>query len=66
MWARVKSMLSISIHAPREGGDVQKAMEQYKEWISIHAPREGGDKGFFLPFPIQLMISIHAPREGGD
>ena len=34
---------SISIHAPREGGDV--LMRAYDAWvyISIHAPREGGD-----------------------
>ena len=34
----------ISIHAPREGGDVKKALrEMGQNPISIHAPREGGD-----------------------
>ena len=36
---------SISIHAPREGGDKQNRLDE-KAWeISIHAPREGGDTG---------------------
>ena len=34
---------SISIHAAREGGDVQPAKEFAPEQISIHAAREGGD-----------------------
>ena len=35
---------SISIHAPREGGDTQMWMVQFAPmYISIHAPREGGD-----------------------
>ena len=33
----------ISIHAPREGGDVELTDVAPKEIISIHAPREGGD-----------------------
>ena len=34
----------ISIHAPREGGDMflRRGPRYFK--ISIHAPREGGDK----------------------
>ena len=37
--------LSISIHAPREGGDTkEKEAYQQKQDISIHAPREGGDQ----------------------
>ena len=56
----------ISIHAPREGGDIAAALDaEYSPIISIHAPREGGDysrlHGLYL-----LSISIHAPREGGD
>ena len=35
----------ISIHAPREGGDVQQLGIIFTVLtISIHAPREGGDK----------------------
>ena len=34
----------ISIHAPREGGDVRVLkVAVYCHRISIHAPREGGD-----------------------
>ena len=33
----------ISIHAPREGGDMLIAAFQMVADISIHAPREGGD-----------------------
>ena len=36
--------LRISIHAPREGGDVAGFVQGCKRsTISIHAPREGGD-----------------------
>ena len=35
--------LSISIHAPREGGDAEMLEQKSREYISIHAPREGGD-----------------------
>ena len=35
---------SISIHAPREGGDPKKPhWHVLWRYISIHAPREGGD-----------------------
>ena len=33
----------ISIHAPREGGDVYRIRSSWNVSISIHAPREGGD-----------------------
>ena len=33
----------ISIHAPREGGDVARRRLDVLLLISIHAPREGGD-----------------------
>ena len=57
---------TISIHAPREGGDKQGEHTQMRQIpISIHAPREGGD--WVLLFEISgAWISIHAPREGGD
>ena len=35
--------ISISIHAPREGGDVRDIAVRLNLSISIHAPREGGD-----------------------
>ena len=33
----------ISIHAPREGGDLYRYFRSAPVQISIHAPREGGD-----------------------
>ena len=35
--------VDISIHAPREGGDVYAYTMDDRMVISIHAPREGGD-----------------------
>ena len=56
----------ISIHAPREGGDVLFfPLPSQAEHISIHAPREGGDHRADSDAR-QTHISIHAPREGGD
>ena len=54
---------SISIHAPREGGDGNPKSLQTTSGISIHAPREGatGQDNDGLD---GLIISIHAPREG--
>ena len=57
---------AISIHAPREGGDIIEALTEQIETISIHAPREGGDMLIRSSCPHHGNISIHAPREGGD
>ena len=58
--------LTISIHAPREGGDRQGgAAAPPHRVISIHAPREGGDSKHSVRIA-EHSISIHAPREGGD
>ena len=56
----------ISIHAPREGGDVFMAVLLTSLGISIHAPREGGDMISCFDLFFDIIISIHAPREGGD
>ena len=41
---------SISIHAPREGGDLMFLRRGPRHFlISIHAPREGGDCLLFFP-----------------
>ena len=56
---------AISIHAPREGGDVAGHGATLAVEISIHAPREGGDDARLTQIP-RRVISIHAPREGGD
>ena len=56
----------ISIHAPREGGDLELGIVgRSVKVISIHAPREGGDEVTPMVQTVGL-ISIHAPREGGD
>ena len=57
--------MNISIHAPREGGDIDIDDLQECMDISIHAPREGGDD-VYAQIMAKLNISIHAPREGGD
>ena len=45
MGSYVDILKRISIHAPREGGDVFQASTLVTgETISIHAPREGGDR----------------------
>ena len=57
----------ISIHAPREGSDMDQRgaiVETFQ--ISIHAPREGSDHRPPPPRSIPSAISIHAPREGSD
>ena len=56
----------ISIHAPREGGDLTAPPPYARVYISIHAPREGGDLVMYQLGPSRADISIHAPREGGD
>ena len=46
--AALLTSLGISIHAPREGGDVCDFANSLKvSAISIHAPREGGDSPVF-------------------
>ena len=65
LMAALLTSLGISIHAPREGGDVITTPFFSKVIISIHAPREGGDY-FMAALLTSLGISIHAPREGGD
>ena len=43
MAAEMGVIREISIHAPREGGDVADPEKVRQAQISIHAPREGGD-----------------------
>ena len=60
-------MLSISIHAPREGSDQSVFYSSVTTSISIHAPREGSDlEHGGIPLLGGCPISIHAPREGSD
>ena len=59
------STVTISIHAAREGGDVNVSVCKVFAEISIHAAREGGDFSTSA-FISSVRISIHAAREGGD
>ena len=54
----------ISIHAPREGGDIVHRMPVRKIPISIHAPREGGDPAPF-PRPGEAAHFNPRPPRGG-
>ena len=58
-------MMSISIHAAREGGDAAEKSFLAMMAISIHAAREGGDEWTADDTGV-TKISIHAAREGGD
>ena len=65
--ARRSQNQTISIHAPREGSDLQQRdAEQTVRLISIHAPREGSDWCRLHKYTTLFPISIHAPREGSD
>ena len=41
----VEQVWTISIHAPREGSDLDDYVRYIVFGISIHAPREGSDSG---------------------
>ena len=54
----------ISIHAPREGGDLEDIMADMDGCISIHAPREGGDFQADGPGLIMRDFNPRPPRGG--
>ena len=58
---------TISIHAPREGGDSEMAtISGYLTDFNPRPPR-GGRLGTTIALSVRKHpISIHAPREGGD
>ena len=56
----------ISIHAPREGGDVVLQTLQALLLDFNPRPPRGGRRHRRGHRPADTMISIHAPREGGD
>ena len=57
----------ISIHAPREGGDVFFALCRPSRTSNFNPrPPRGGATHPLLPSCPAHTISIHAPREGGD
>ena len=58
-------MFTISIHAPREGGDFFSVHIRVAElWISIHAPREGGDSKSKAPNVYNADFNPRPPRGG--
>ena len=54
----------ISIHAPREGGDVIDDFQGADSYISIHAPREGGDFYDHMEQVILLVFQSTPPARG--
>ena len=56
----------ISIHAPREGGDVSFGVNGIDADNFNPRPPRGGRRKNSVNGNLQLTISIHAPREGGD
>ena len=62
-----KSLVRISIHAPRTGSDgIHDGQRSNLFFISIHAPRTGSDVINGRAKERQEEISIHAPRTGSD
>ena len=63
----VKSGIAISIHAPREGGDlVSNTISVLAGYFNPRPPRGGRPYSGIPPTKCDTSISIHAPREGGD
>ena len=55
----------ISIHAPREGSDLDEFKTRYKETlISIHAPREGSDEAIAAAYTNGLLFLSTLPVRG--
>ena len=57
---------TISIHAPREGGDPSTTFKEVLLWHFNPRPPRGGRHHFEQVYSDNWWISIHAPREGGD
>ena len=57
---------SISIHAPREGGDMTAVRHGRRFFNFNPRPPRGGRPSTNAARSVYLYISIHAPREGGD
>ena len=63
--AALLTSLGISIHAPREGGDVCDFANSLKvSAISIHAPREGGDSVSCRTCSMPWDFNPRPPRGG--
>ena len=59
-----KAILEISIHAPREGCDEDRAKAEAAQAISIHAPREGCDCGYAPTLKLNLLFQSTHPVRG--
>ena len=59
-------IIDISIHAPREGGDVVRQGEALLRGLFQSTPPARGATWREVASALDKMISIHAPREGGD
>ena len=57
---------SISIHAPREGGDDKVSTSGGLGGLFQSTPPARGATVLYRPAVALWNISIHAPREGGD
>ena len=55
---------SISIHAPREGGDPVDDDLHLLDGISIHAPREGGDEVLGMGHQVAPQFQSTPPARG--
>ena len=64
-WTQNYGYIVISIHAPREGGDIDLAQCCHSGCISIHAPARGATAS---RMPIRALLNNFnpRPREGGD
>ena len=63
---KISTVQPISIHAPREGGDLINSHTAISTNYFNPRPPRGGRLTFFRFNFSQSGISIHAPREGGD
>ena len=62
MSGKENAMKIISIHAPREGSDFDKAPMLPDAIISIHAPREGSDFADQLNYVCLEHFNPRSPR----
>ena len=59
------SEYTISIHAPRAGGDFVLVIAVYPSiLISIHAPRAGGDRSYQVPPSLAALFQSTPPVRG--
>ena len=61
-----RGIRKISIHAPREGGDLRRGSDHHPVQYFNPRPPRGGRHRDFKSMDKRVVISIHAPREGGD